>query len=71
MQEGLSGDSGHLSFVLVDPAPQEKVLHILNSLRTLALGGVVVWKAWSGRRIRDGLKWPCPSRSWWIINTAL
>ena len=37
----LPSDSGRLSFVLVDSAPQEEVLHILNSLGTLALGGAV------------------------------
>ena len=46
MQSYLSGDSGRLPLVLVDSTPKEKVLRILNSLRTLALGGVVVWKAY-------------------------
>ena len=46
MQGSPSGDSGRLSFVPVDSVSQEQVLHILNPLRTLALGGVVVWKAY-------------------------
>ena len=46
MCKEVSGDSGRLSFVLVDSASQVKVLHILNSLGTLELGGIVVWKAY-------------------------
>ena len=46
MQCGLSGNSGLLSFVLTQYATQEQALDALDSLRALALCGLVWWEAY-------------------------
>ena len=66
MQCGLSGISGLSSLSWYSLQPRSRCL----TLWTLSEHWHCV-ESYGGRRVRKGLKYSCPSRSWWIAEAAV